>query len=288
MSTHPSTARRALTSLDIRNAKGRDPLVMLTAYDYPSALLADAAGVDMLLVGDSLGMVVLGHNDTLRVTMEDSIRHCSAVAAAQPHALIVADMPFLSYEEGPAHALRNAGRLMAEGGARAVKLEGRCLEQTRMLVDAGIPVMGHLGLTPQRVATMGGFRVQGRTAEAAKILCDDALALQEAGCFSIVLECVPREVAARITRLLAIPTIGIGAGPDCDGQVLVWHDMLGITPNPPKFVHKYANLGETIKDAVRQYASHVRERRFPGTEHSTALRDDERTAFAAMTMHYKC
>lgn len=283
-STHAHHTRPALTSLHIRNSKNAKdaagvPLVMLTVYDYPSALLADAAGVDMLLVGDSLGMAVLGHADTLAVTVDHIIHHCRAVATAKPRALLVADMPFLSYEESPQHALRNAGRLLAEGGARAVKMEGRCLEQTRLLVASGIPVMGHLGLTPQRVATLGGYRLQGRSAQAAQALCDDALALQEAGCFCLVLECVPREVAAHITQSLSIPTIGIGAGPDCDGQVLVWHDMLGITQNPPTFVKQYAQLGDIITKAIRTYAEQVRAKEFPdAAQHSKYLSDAERNA----------
>lgn len=285
--TRPPVSTR-LTSLHIRTRKSVSPLVplvplvMVTAYDYPSALLADAAGVDMILVGDSLGMAVLGHRDTLCVTMEHIIYHCRAVATAQPHALVVADMPFLSYEESPQHALRNAGRLFTEAGARAVKLEGPCLAQTRLLVESGIPVMGHLGLTPQRVATLGGYRVQGRTADAAHALCVDALALQEAGCFALVLECVPCEVSAHITRTLAIPTIGIGAGPDCDGQVLVWHDMLGITAQPPKFARQYAQVREVIANALAQYAEDVRARRFPAIEHTVTFSDTERAAFAAL------
>lgn len=281
MSTHNSASAR-LTSLDLRQAKGRRKLVMLTAYDYPSALLADAAGVDALLVGDSLGMAVLGHEDTLSVTMEQMLHHCRAVSAARPRALVVGDMPFLSCEASPEAALGNAGRLVAEGGVRAVKLEGRRPEQVRMLVRAGIPVMGHAGLTPQQVAIMGGFRVQGRNAAAARAILDDCLALQDAGCFALVLECMPQEVAAHITEALEIPTIGIGAGSSCDGQVLVFHDMLGLNPgHTPRFVKRYAELGGQIAEAVERYARDVREGRFPEPAHRYALAEGERAAVEA-------
>ena len=282
MSAAPVSAS-PVTSLHMRQAKGQRKLVMITAYDYPSALLADAAGVDMLLVGDSLGMTMLGHKDTLGVTMEHMIHHTRAVCAAQPAALVVADMPFLSYESGPGDALRNAGRLMAEGGARAVKLEGRHEAQVRAMVNAGIPVMGHVGLTPQRVATLGGFRMQGRTAEAARTLLEESLALQDAGCFALVLECVPAEVAALLTQKLEIPTIGIGAGPDCDGQVLVFQDALGITQGHcPRFVKRYADIGRDITQAVAAYAEDVRSGGFPGPEQTTAADADTLAALRAM------
>lgn len=268
-----------LTSLHIRQTKGQRKLVMITAYDCSSAALADAAGVDMLLVGDSLGMTMLGRQDTLSVTVDEMVHHSRAVSAVHPHALVVSDMPFLSYEESVTAALRNAGRLMREGGARAVKLEGgrAILPQVRALTEAGIPVMGHLGLTPQRVALLGGFKVQGKSAQAAALLLEDALALQDAGCFALVLECVPAEVAGALTRLLDIPTIGIGAGADCDGQVLVYHDLLGLFQgHTPKFVKQYAAVGKTITDAVRRYAVDVREGDFPAAEHSFTMPDEER------------
>lgn len=272
-----------LTSLHIRQAKNQRKLVMLTAYDYPSALLADAAGLDMLLVGDSLGMTMLGQGDTLGVTMEHMIHHSRAVSAARSRALVVCDMPFMSYESDPKTAVRNAGRLMAEGGARAVKLEGAWLPQVRAMVAAGIPVMGHLGLTPQHVAALGGFRVQGRTAQAARKLLEDSLALQEAGCFSLVLECVPQEVAAHVTAALEIPTIGIGAGAQCDGQVLVYHDVLGLTAgHTPRFVKQYAALGAQITEAVAQYASDVRDGVFPAEAQSFTLAPEEREEVDAL------
>ncbi len=271
--------QKTLTSVHIQNAKGKDLIVMLTAYDYPSAILADAAGVDILLVGDSLGMAVLGHNDTLAVSMDIMLHHCKAVSAAQSKALVVCDMPFLSYEVGPEDAIRNAGKLMSQGGARAVKLEGgmTILPQVRALVQAGIPVMGHLGLTPQRVATLGGYSTQGRTAKAAYMLLQEAKALEDAGCFSLVLECVPEEVASLITKSISIPTIGIGAGANCDGQVLVWHDLLGLnTGHVPKFVKKYAELGEHITQALKNYAQDVRKREYPQEIHRTNLSDIEK------------
>ncbi len=267
-----------LTSIHIQNAKGKDPLVMLTAYDYPSALLADAAGVDMILVGDSLGMVMLGYEDTLSVDIKTMLHHCKAVSRANTRALVVCDMPFMSYEDSVQSAVRNAGKLMAKGGARAVKLEGgmEILPQVKALVQAGIPVMGHIGLTPQRVATLGGYRIQGRTANAAYMLLEHAKALQDAGCFSIVLECIPEEVATLLTNNLNIPTIGIGAGNTCDGQVLVWHDMLGLnTGHVPKFVKKYSNIGENITKAIQEFSNDVRGRKFPQAEHSTYLNEQE-------------
>ncbi len=272
--------KNTLTSVHIQKAKGGPPLVMLTAYDYPSALLADAAGVDILLVGDSLGMVVLGYEDTLKVIIKTMLHHCKAVSAAKTRALVVCDMPFLSYEGGIKSALRNAGKLMAQGGARAVKLEGgmTILPQIKALVQAGIPVMGHIGLTPQRVATLGGYRTQGRTASSAYTLLEEAKALEDAGCFALTLECVPEEVATIITQSLNIPTIGIGAGNTCDGQVLVWHDMLGLNlGHTPKFVKQYENLGQNITKAIQNYAEDVRKRTFPQSEHTNHLNDDEAT-----------
>lgn len=282
--TAPPTGSPALSSLHIRQAKGQKKLVMLTAYDAPCAALVDKAGVDMILVGDSLGMAVLGRQDTLSVTMDEMVHHCRAVSGAVQHALVVGDMPFMSYEGGPQDALRNAGRLMAQGGVRAVKLEGgqHILPQVRALVAAGIPVMGHLGLTPQRFAVLGGFKVQGKSAAAAQELCKDAVALQEAGCFSIVLECMPQEVAAQISCSIAIPTIGIGAGAGCDGQVLVFHDMLGMnTGHTPRFVKKYADLAGTITQAVSEYAREVREGTFPSAAQAFTMPTDQWADFKA-------
>ncbi len=289
-----STKHSALSSLHIRQSKGQKNIVMLTTYDYTSALLADTAGVDILLVGDSLGMVVMGQEDTLNVSMDIMVHHCRAVSLAQKRegakALVVCDMPFLSYEEGPTTALRNAGRLMAEGGARAVKLEGAfsILPQIKALIAAGIPVMGHIGLTPQRVATLGGYKIQGRTAEAAMKLLQEAKALEEAGCFCLVLECVPHQVAALITKELSIPTIGIGAGKDCDGQVLVFHDMLGInTKHTPKFVKKYAHLAQDIQQAIQNYVQEVQQGSFPQEEHFFALQEEELTLLQKAIKDFK-
>jgi len=259
------------TVLDIQRYKdeGRR-FAMLTVYDFLSARLLDEAGIPILLVGDSLGMVMLGHPTTLPVTMEDMLHHAKAVARGARQALLVGDMPFMSYQASVEDAVRNAGRFVQEAGMHAVKLEGggTVVEITRRLVDAGIPVMGHLGLTPQSVHAMGGFKVQGKTdAQAARILAD-ARALEEAGAFSIVLEGMPSKLAAEITHALRIPTIGIGAGPACDGQVLVFHDMLGLTTGKaPKFVKRYANLAEEISRAVNAYADDVRTGKFPGPEH---------------------
>jgi 3-methyl-2-oxobutanoate hydroxymethyltransferase len=259
------------TVLDIQRYKdeGRR-FAMLTVYDFLSARLLDEAGIPILLVGDSLGMVMLGHPTTLPVTMEDMLHHAKAVARGARQALLVGDMPFMSYQASVEDAVRNAGRFIQEAGMHAVKLEGggTVVEITRRLVDAGVPVMGHLGLTPQSVHAMGGFKVQGKTdAQAARILAD-ARALEEAGAFSIVLEGMPSKVAAEITHALRIPTIGIGAGPACDGQVLVFHDMLGLTTGKaPKFVKRYANLAEDISRAVNAYADDVRTGKFPGPEH---------------------
>ncbi len=276
----------ALTSLHIRQKKGQEKIVMLTAYDYPSALFAEAGGVDMVLVGDSLGMVVLGDQDTLAVTMDAMVHHCRAVSKAVHSALVVCDMPFLSYEKDVSTALDNAGRLLSQGGARAVKLEGAftILPQIQALIAAGIPVMGHIGLTPQRVATLGGYKVQGNTVRAAEQLLQEAKALESAGCFSLVLECVPFEVAAHITQSIDIPTIGIGAGAHCDGQVLVYHDMLGLnTGHVPKFVKKYAQIGHDITQAITQYSQDVRAGTFPQAEQSFSLTAEEHTLFQQHT-----
>lgn len=248
-----------------------EKITCLTAYDYPTARLLDEAGVDVVLVGDSLGMVVLGYETTLPVTMEETLHHTRAVRRAVRRALLVVDMPYGSYHEGIDGAVRNAMRLVKEAGAEAVKVEGgeRRLELVSRLTEAEIPVMGHLGLTPQSVNALGGYRVQGKSAPAAEQLLRDARALEVAGAFAIVLEAVPRELAAEITQSVKIPTIGIGAGPDCDGQILVLHDLLGLTfREPPKFARQYANLSEIISSAVREYCDDVRQSKFPSDEES--------------------
>ncbi len=271
----------SVTSLRQKKERGQ-PITMLTAYDYPTALAEDLAGVDVILVGDSLGMVVLGYPNTLPVTMDDMLHHCRAVARAARYALLIGDMPFLSYQVSVEEAVRNAGRFLQEGGMDAVKLEGgrERLEAVRAIVAAGIPVMGHLGLTPQSVHQLGGFRPQGRTAAAAKRLLEDALWLEEAGCFSLVLESVPARLAQFISKRLSIPTIGIGAGLGCDGQVLVTHDMLGLFERfTPRFVKKYANLHAEMQRAFRAYIEDVQSRAFPAEEHSVDMPDDEWEAF---------
>jgi 3-methyl-2-oxobutanoate hydroxymethyltransferase len=246
-------------------------ITCLTAYDYPTARLLDEAGVDVILVGDSLGMVVLGHDSTLPVTLEDMLHHTQAVRRGTRRALVVADMPFGSYHSDTAESLHNAVRFVKEAGAEAVKVEGgeRRLELIARLTEAEIPVMGHIGLTPQSVNALGGYRVQGKTPDAAEQLFRDARAVESSGAFAVVLEAVPRELAAKITRDLRIPTIGIGAGPDCDGQVLVLHDILGLTFNQtPKFARQYANVGQMISSAVREYCQDVRSGGFPSDAES--------------------
>ena len=262
---------RPITTSSIRKKKEtRTPITMVTAYDYPSAKLVDEAGADMILVGDSLGMVVLGYDSTIPVTMEDMLHHTKAVTRGAKRAFVVADLPFLSYHGTVEEAVKNAGRLMQQGLAKAVKMEGG-RELTPIItrcVQAGIPVVGHIGLTPQSVHQLGGYKVQGRDLEAARKLLDEALAIQEAGAFAIVLECVPEEVAGMIVDKLDIAVIGIGAGATCDGQVLVFHDMVGYASDiTPKFVKRYANIGETIREAVETYNKEVEARSFPGPEH---------------------
>jgi 3-methyl-2-oxobutanoate hydroxymethyltransferase len=243
---------------------------MITAYDYLSARILDEAGIPILLVGDSLGMVMLGYPTTLPVTMDEMIHHAKAVARGSRQALLVGDMPFMSYHESDEQAIASAGRFLQEGGMHAVKLEGggRVVEMTRRLTEMGIPVMGHLGLTPQFVHQMGGFKVQGKgQAQAARIMAD-AKELEEAGAFSLVLEGVPNDLGSKVTQVLRIPTIGIGAGPGTDGQVLVYHDMLGLTTGKaPKFVKRYANLAEEIANAAQRFAKEVASGEFPGPEH---------------------
>ncbi len=265
---------RKITVPSLRSRKGAGPpIVALTAYDYPTASALDAAGVDVLLVGDSLGMVVLGHPTTLPVTMDMMVHHAAAVARARPAALVVADMPFLSYSISREEAVRNAGRLVQEGGAEAVKIEGgRSRAATaRAIVEADIPVMGHIGLTPQAVHALGGFRVQGRTPEAVQGLLDDVRSLEDAGAFAVVLEGIPAEAARLATRSANVPTIGIGAGPFCDGQILVVHDLLGWSGgSAPRFVRRYADLRTATIEAVRMFIADVASRRFPGSAETYA------------------
>ena len=253
-----------------------EKIPMVTAYDYTAARIAAAAGIPILLVGDSLGMVVLGHDSTIPVTMDDMVRHTQMVRRGASEALVVADLPFMAYQVDAAAALRNAGRLLQEGGAHTVKLEGgvAIAATVRRIVDAGIPVMGHIGLTPQSVHALGGYRVQGRSKAAAQRLRDDALALQDAGAYAVVLECVPAPLSRLITQQLDIPTIGIGAGPDCDGQVQVFHDMLGLFDDfVPQHARQYANLADTIGAAFRQYAADVRSGVFPAEAESFSMNE---------------
>ena len=267
---------KPVTSTSIKAMKGKQKIAILTAYDYTSALLLDRAGLDVILVGDSLGMVMLGRKDTLAVTIDEMILHCRSVVAGVERAFVVADMPFMSYEPGVETALKNAARLVQEGGVRAVKLEGPYLAEVKALTSAGIPVMGHIGLTPQRAAELGGFKVQGKTSAAAQALIDEAVKLEQAGCFSLVLECIPAQIAEIITKRLNIPTIGIGAGPHCDGQVLVMHDILGLFDRfVPRFVKRYAELGQEIQKGAEAYCAEVRDGVFPGPEHSFSIDEHE-------------
>jgi 3-methyl-2-oxobutanoate hydroxymethyltransferase len=255
-----------------------EKIVALTSYDYLSTRIIDESGVDLILVGDSLGMVVLGYENTLPVTVEEIIHHLKAVSRAKPKALIAGDLPFMSYQASIEDAVRNAGRLVKEGGAESVKLEGgeRYVPVIKAIIQASIPVVGHLGLTPQSLYEFGGYKIQGKDAESAERLYRDALSLEKAGCFSIVLEGIPWQLAKRITEGVKIPTIGIGAGPYCDGQVLVINDMLGIHERPlPRFVKKFDELGERMKAAIAEYAREVREGRFPGMEQSYSAGDEK-------------
>ena len=257
--------------------KNGEHLTMLTAYDYSTAKLMDETGINGILVGDSLGNVILGYEDTISVTMEDMIHHGAAVARGTKNALVVIDMPFMSYQTSVYDALVNAGRLMKEGRAGAVKLEGgkNICPQIEAITKAGIPVMGHLGLTPQAINAFGGFKVQGKTQEAAEQLLEDALAVEKAGAFALVLECVPRKLADIITEKLTIPTIGIGAGNGCDGQILVYQDLLGMFSDfTPKFVKKYANVGEIMKDAFSAYIEDVKQGAFPEKKHEYDIADE--------------
>jgi len=279
ISTSAPAARKKVTTLTYRQKKERGEIItMLTAYDYPTALAMDKAGVDSILVGDSLAMVVLGYENTLPVTMEEMLHHCRAVARGAKTALLVGDMPFMSYQASVEEAVRNAGRFLQQGGMDTVKLEGgrERADAIRAITGAGIPVMGHIGLTPQSVHQLGGFRAQGKTASAAKRLVEDALILEEAGCFSIVLESVPARLADLISKKLSIPTIGIGAGNGCDGQVLVTHDLLGLFDRfTPKFVKQYANFHSEMQRAFADYIEDVETKRFPALEHTVEMKDEE-------------
>jgi 3-methyl-2-oxobutanoate hydroxymethyltransferase len=284
MSSGPSPAAPGkVTALTLREKRERrEAIAMVTAYDFPTARLADEAGFDAVLVGDSLAMVVLGHPDTLAVTMEEMLHHARAVRRGASRALLIGDMPFMSYQADEAEALRNAGRFLKEAGMEAVKLEGgrAVAPAIRRIVKAGIPVQGHIGLTPQSVNALGGWKVQGRTAAAARDLLEDALALEDAGCFSLVLESVPDRLAAHITERLAIPTIGIGAGPGTSGQVLVLHDLLGLFDRfTPRFVKRYAELGEAARAALQAFRADVQSGAFPAAQHAYSIDDAEWRVF---------
>jgi len=270
-----------LTELQEMTSRG-DPIVMVTAYDFPSGRLADAAGMDIVLVGDSAAMTILGHSTTVPATMEEMLMLTGAVTRGAGRAIVVADMPFGSFQVSDEDALRNAIRFVKDAAADAVKLEGAgpSLSRVVALVGAGIPVMGHIGLTPQSATMLGGFRAQGRTAEKARRLLDEAIALEEAGCFALVLEAVPAPVAARISETLVIPTIGIGSGAECDGQVLVLHDLLGLYEGrSPRFAKRYADIGGDIRSALERFGADVRSGAFPAEEHTYAMPEEELEAF---------
>ena len=277
--TSKAKDRKKVTTLTLRQSKqNNQPITMLTAYDYATAVAVDLAGIDTILVGDSLGMVVLGYQNTLPVTMADMIHHCKAVARGARFAMLIGDMPFMSYQASVDEAVRNAGRFLQEGGMDAIKLEGgrERLAAVGAIVSAGIPVMGHLGLTPQSVHQLGGFKAQGKTAQTAKDLLDDALALQQAGCFALVLETIPARLARLVSERLEIPTIGIGAGVGCDGQVLVTHDLCGMFDRfTPRFVKKYADLHGEMGRAFEAYKSEVQSLAFPSDEHSIDMPDEQ-------------
>jgi 3-methyl-2-oxobutanoate hydroxymethyltransferase len=285
MSRYGQTPGGSVTVPGLAEMKKRgERIVMVTAYDYPGGRLADAAGVDVVLVGDSAAMTVLGHDSTVPATMDEMVVLTRATARGAERALVVADMPFGSFQVSDEDAVRNGVRFLKEAGADAVKLEGAgpMVSRVLALVGAGIPVMGHLGLTPQSAAMLGGFRAQGRTAAKARQLFDDALALEQAGCFSLVLEAVPAPVAARITEALAIPTLGIGSGLGCDGQVLVYHDLLGLYEGrAARFVKRYAEVGAEIRTALERFASDVRSGAFPEEAHTYSIPDEELAEFEA-------
>ncbi len=284
-----TSQRKKVTTLTFRQKKERgEAITMLTAYDYPTAMAMDRAGIDSILVGDSLAMVVLGYENTLPVTMEEMLHHARAVARGAKGALLIGDMPFMSYQINAEEALRNAGRFIQQGGMDAVKLEGgrERADAVRAIVGAGIPVMGHLGLTPQSIHQLGGFRAQGKTASAAKRLLEDAKILEDAGAFGIVLESVPARLAEYISKQISIPTIGIGAGAGCDGQVLVTHDLLGLFDRfTPKFVRKYANIHETMDKAFAAYIEDVETKKFPAVEHTVEMTDEEWDEFQRLTLN---
>ena len=284
MSSRPDDAGKlALTEL-AELKRRHEPIVMVTAYDYPSGRLADAAGIDIVLVGDSAAMTVLGHDSTVPATMDELIVLARATARGARRPIVVGDMPFGSFQVSDEDAVRNAVRFVKEAGVDAVKLEGAgpALSRVRALVGAGIPVMGHIGLTPQSATALGGFRAQGRTAEKAAELLAEAVALEGAGCFALVLEAVPAPVAARITDAVGVPTIGIGSGRECDGQVLVLHDLLGLYEGrTPRFVKRYADVGATIRDALERYAGEVRSGAFPEEAHTYGIPDEELERFLA-------
>ncbi|MBP2642577.1 MAG: panB [Firmicutes bacterium] len=266
-----------VTTSTIMAKKGVTPITMLTAYDYTMAKLFDQAGIDILLIGDSLGNVVLGYKNTIPVTMEEMLHHTKAVTRGATQALVVADLPFMSYQACETQAIQNAGRLLKEGMATAVKLEGgtEVAPLIKKLTASGIPVIGHIGLTPQHVNQLGGFKVQGKNLEAAQKLIEDAKTLETAGVFALVLECIPAKLAAKITASIEIPTIGIGAGSACDGQVLVCNDFLGMSPGfAPKFVKKYRNFHQEIIDAAQEYIKDVHTRSFPSSEHTFSINED--------------
>lgn len=273
------TVSPKVSILDLQRKKEEgQPISMLTAYDYPGALLADEAGIDLILVGDSLAMTVLGHPNTVAVTVDEMLHHCKAVARGTKRAFTVGDMPFMSYQVERSEAVRNAGHFLKEGNMDSIKLEGgrEVADTVRAIVAAGIPVMGHIGLTPQSATKLGGFKVQGKSAEAARRLLEDALLLEEAGCFAIVLEAIPAAVGRVVSQKLTIPTIGIGAGPDCDGQVLVFHDILGLFDRfTPRFVKRYANLRQPILEALQTYRREVEAREFPTPAHSFTIDEAE-------------
>jgi 3-methyl-2-oxobutanoate hydroxymethyltransferase len=277
----PAPGKLALPELLELKRRG-EKIVMVTAYDAPGARLADAAGIDLILVGDTAAMVVLGHESTLPVTLDEMIFMTRTVARAATRPLIIGDMPFGTYEASDEDAVHSAVRFVKEGGADVVKLEGAgpSLSRVRAIAGAGIGVMGHVGLTPQSATVLGGFKAQGRTADQARLLYEDVLSLEAAGCFAVVLEAVPAPVAARITEALRVPTIGIGAGADCDGQVLVYHDLLGLYEGrAPRFVKRYADLADEIRGALESYAADVREGRFPEEQHTYSIPDEELAEF---------
>ena len=271
-------ATNKVTTTTIRQKKiNAEPITMLTVYDAAFARLFDEAGIDMLLVGDSVGNTVLGYESTVPVTMEDMLHHARAVCRGTSRAMVVVDLPFMSYQVSVEEAMRNAGRILKETAAVAVKLEGgkEIAPAVKAMTAVGIPVVGHLGLTPQSVNQLGGFKVQGKDMAAAQALIDNARCIEEAGAFALVLECIPAQLAAKVTQALSIPTIGIGGGSSCDGQVLVMHDLLGLLPGfTPKFVKTYRNLHTEVTAAVREYIDDVKNRRFPGAEHSFTMADD--------------